>query len=441
MNPWIPRLRVSWQRVMGDRHSLRGRIVTNSQILIMKSAVVGGLDMARTMVFARLLGAADYGLMALALMGISLLESLTTTGMDLVIIGDDRYREHLPAYWAIKVFRGVGLFVLSWGLASPLAAYYHHPELVWMIRVLALGFLIKGLAGFGNEICQRELLFGRLAKLEVMASAAVFLLGMAMVYVWRDVRVLVFNQLAAALGLCVVSHVLFPWKPTFRFDPAILCAVLTFGGSIVVINALNYYFTNWDVGVVGKLCGVDDLGYYVRAYFVATLPVMYIANVMAPIFMPTFRQLLHEPQRLRRAFVKMALAYAVGFGLLGLVLFAGAKLIILLVYGERWLPVVPVFRVLIFYGVLKGVSTVCPSILFLRNRPWRVSISAGAMALSLALLCIPMTRQWGLVGTAWAVVFSAGISSALSMVMAFRLTGQDAGSEPGISVPKTGAPV
>jgi lipopolysaccharide exporter len=144
--------------LIGSKHSLRRKTLLGTHWLLFKSLALGAIDLVRTVIFSRILFPEDYGLMALAMMAIGLLESFSTTGIEVMIIrDDDNYEERLPAYWTIKAVRGLILAVLAWFIAVPLAQYYHHDELIWLVRFLAISFLVKGAAGFGNEVCLRTI--------------------------------------------------------------------------------------------------------------------------------------------------------------------------------------------------------------------------------------------------------------------------------------------
>ena len=98
-----------------------------------------------------------------------------------------------------------------------------------------------------------------------------------------------------------------------------------------------------------------------------------------------------------------------------------SKEIILVVYGEKWLPLLPVFRILLIYGMLKGIMSVCPAVFFLKDKPWLITLFAAVMAATLGALCIPMTSAFGTAGTAWAVVIAGVTANGLALIMTFHL--------------------
>jgi PST family polysaccharide transporter/lipopolysaccharide exporter len=407
---------------IGSKHSLRRRTLLGSHWLLIKSLALAGIDLARTVVFARILFPADYGLMALALMAIGLLESFSTTGMEIMIQRDnDHFAERLPAYWTVKVVRGIILAALAWFIAIPLAQYYQNSELIWVVRCLAVAFLIRGIAGFGNEVCLRKMEFGRAALAEIAVALPVLGLSLIFLFAFRDIRALVGLNLLNAVAFLTISYILFPWRPKLKLDLSLLKVLACFGGSIMAINIMNYFFGNFDQGVIGKLLGVEPLGFYARGYFLAMVPVAYLANVISPVFMPAFRNVINDPERLRKAFLKSFLVFAYGFTVLGVLLLIFSKAIILVVYGAKWLPLLPVFRILLIFGVIKAIVTTCPAIFFLKDKPWLITVCAAVTAVCLGVLCIPMTRAFGSTGTAWAVVLAGAVGNGLAIGLTYHL--------------------
>lgn len=404
----------------GSRDSLRRRTFTGGNWLMGKSLICGALELVRAAIFARVLFPTDYGLMALAMIAINFLESFSATGIEIMIQRDDEgYREKLDTYWTVRFIRGICLFGLGWFVALPLSGFYENPALIPLVRLVSVTFLFRGLAGFGKEVRQREMAFDRVAKVETVSSVIELALGLLALFFFRNVWALAIYSIVNSLAYVIYSYVIFPRRPRIKFDAVTFRAIAGFAGAITLANIFNYLFISFDTGAVGKIFGVDEAGYYARANFLAILPAIYLANVIAPVFLPAFREIGHDLPRLRAAFTKTLLAQTTFYVILGLALLICSRWIVLVVYGEKWLPSLPAFRILLLYGVSKGIVSVVPSIFYINEKPWIITFCGGIAAASLAVLCIPLTRAYGIEGTAWAVVISGLISHFLATVMAF----------------------
>jgi O-antigen/teichoic acid export membrane protein len=407
---------------LGAQQSVRRKTIEGSSWLFLRSIALGGVDLVRTMVFARMLSAYDYGVMALVTMATGFLTSFTFLGVDILIQKDkDDYQKYLPFYWTIKAVRGVLLASIAWFVSPLLAEYYNQPSLLWLIRFASLSFLFEGFMGFGKDYCQRVMDFGRGARYEILGSVVVLCLSLLALFIFKNYWAIAVNLVLISLANLVISYLLFPWKPSWRFSPAIFKKVLVLCGSLIAINALNFFFSNLDRAVIGKMFEAEQLGYYARANFLAMIPATYLATVMVPVFMPAFRQVLHDPLRIRKAFLKVFWIYSLFYILVGVGLVLFARLFVLIIYGESWLVVVPLFRVMAIYGVSKGIVSICAPVFFLKNKPWLITLCTFVMVGSFAAMLGPMIQRFELMGAAWSIVIAALLSHSLSFVFVFYL--------------------
>jgi O-antigen/teichoic acid export membrane protein len=382
----------------------------------------GAAGWQAAVIFARVLDAWAYGVMALATMAVGFLESFTALGMELVILRDsDDYRKKLDYYWTIKAIRGVTLFSVAWLFAPLFASLYDKQELVSVIRFMSTAFLFDGFSGFGREVYMRNMAFGRGVGYEIAAVAVATSAGIVVLFQLRNVWALAAATVFVAMARCGASYLMMPWLPRVRFNRDVAKVVFTFGISIVGMNALNFLFNNFDKAIIGKMFDLGQLGYYARANFLALLPATYLANAISPVFLPSLKNIAHDTVRLRNAFIKVSIVYAIVFGIIGIGLFIFARPFVLLLYGHNWLPVVPLFQILLLFGTVKSMAGVCPTILVLKGKPWLMTISTGVMVAVFCSLCIPMIKAFQLTGIAWALVIAGVLSNALSMGFAVKL--------------------
>jgi O-antigen/teichoic acid export membrane protein len=407
---------------LGSRKSLRRRTIFGSGWMAGRHFGLAAMETIKTVVFTRILDAYAYGVMALATMAVGFLESFTTLGIELVILRDsDDYQKKLDYYWTIKAIRGVTLFLVSWMFAPLFASIYDKPELIGIIRFISIAFLFDGFSGFGREVYLRNMAFARGAGYEIGASAIATAAGIVVLFQMCSVWALAWYVVFAAMARCIASYLMMPWMPRIRFNRDVAKVVFTFGISIIGMNALNFIFNNFDKAIIGKIFNIEQLGYYARANFLALLPATYLANAISPVFLPSLKNIAHDTGRLRNAFLRATVVYVIIFGIIGMGLFVFARSFVLLLYGYNWLPVVPLFQILLLFGTVKSMAGVCPSILYLKGKPWLMTISTGIMVAAFCGLSIPMIKAFQLTGIAWALVIAGVLSNTITMAFVVKL--------------------
>ncbi|MBN1830470.1 MAG: oligosaccharide flippase family protein, partial [Deltaproteobacteria bacterium] len=81
-----------------------------------------GLDFVRTIVLARLLSPTDFGLLGIALLSMSMLETFSQTGFKAALIQKkEDITSYLDTAWTVSVLRGLVLFLLIY-FSAPLIA-------------------------------------------------------------------------------------------------------------------------------------------------------------------------------------------------------------------------------------------------------------------------------------------------------------------------------
>ncbi len=405
--------------MLGEAGSLRRQTLTGGNWMLFRSVITALTDLVRAAVFARVLFPVDYGLMALATMVIGFLESFSTTGIELMIMRDhDDPSPHLPVYWTIMMGRGVLLVLLGFILAFPLARFYDRPDLIPIVSVLSLTLLIRWVGGFGRELRQRIMDFRQVAIADIVTAAVELVVSIALLLILQSVWALVAYALVHAAATAICNYALYPWRPSVHWERNLVSSVLLFSASVIGINLCNYFFSSFDVAVIAHMLDVGQVGLYARASFLALLPVTYLANILAPVFLSVMGRVGNDPNRRNRVFWKLLLMHVAVYGSAGVLMFILSRPIILLIYGERWLDSLDAFRILIVYGVSKAVASLSSMTLFALDRPWIVTLASFMMAGLFALFCVPLTRLWGIEGTACAVVASGVLSHIFAMTMA-----------------------
>ena len=118
------------------------------------------LGFIRTIILARLLAPADFGLLGIAMLSISTLETFSQTGFQTALIQKkDNIESYLDTAWTVSAIRGLLLFLILFLSAPIIAEFFNSPQAVLIIRVVALSTLLSGLRNIGVVYFQKELEF------------------------------------------------------------------------------------------------------------------------------------------------------------------------------------------------------------------------------------------------------------------------------------------
>jgi O-antigen/teichoic acid export membrane protein len=362
----------------------------------------------RTVVIARFLAPADFGLFGIALLALSLLQTFTNTGFRQALIqrkGD--VDDYLDAAWTIQLLRG---FVLGGGLllAAPLVAgFFETPQAAAIVRWLAVVMILAGFVNVGVVFFDKELQFRerfvfrsvpQVAELIVSATAAVIL---------RNVWALVIGLVASTLVRLIASYVAHPYRPRFSTDWRKAWELFKFGVWILGSSMLVYLMLNLDDIIVGKVLSPADLGYYQLAYTISALVATQITTVVGQVAFPALSKIQNDLPRLRRAYMRVLLFVSlVVFPFAAGLWFVGPQAVDVFL-GRRWLPLIAAYEVLVLWGLIRSLGSTTNSLFQAVGKPYIVTGIQLATVSILAVSAYPLTVSGGIAGAAWATIIAS----------------------------------
>jgi PST family polysaccharide transporter len=302
-------------------------------------------------ILANELSPEDFGLVALAAVLVSLGQLFVDQGMgDAVVQRATLTRRQIDTAFWVSIVTGVLLTIVAILIAGPVARLLKQPELEPIIQVLSVIFILVGLSSIQMGILRRELDFRGLAIRKLLAIAIGGVVGVGMALANYGAWALVGQQVAMAVVTVVVMWAVTPWRPGFSFAREDFRSLFSFGINIVGQDLMAFLTRNSDNFLIGVFLGTTPLGYYTVAYRILdTSQILLVAAARRLVF-PSFSRLQHNVDRMRRAYARMSRASGALTlpGYIGLALVAEQAIPVL--FGEKWLPSVPVAQLLFLIG-------------------------------------------------------------------------------------------
>ncbi|MFQ5875961.1 MAG: lipopolysaccharide biosynthesis protein, partial [Dehalococcoidia bacterium] len=316
------------------------------------------LGLIRTIILARLLVPADLGLVGMAEVATGFLALLTEVGMTQALIHmQDVDDSVLDTAWIISMLRGLLLGGITFLSADLVASFFATPELKPIIWVMASVFAINGLNSIGLILLKRDLDFRKMAYYQLGANLVSLTVVTAAAYYLRNAWAVVLGTLAQAVCILVASYLLHPYRPHLRWRVDTARELLNYGKYILGGGIAFYLLTQGDDALVGKVLGPEALGLYGLAYTVSNMPSTAITRMIGQVAFPVYAQLQNDVQALRTAYLRIlritgmiVIPFSGG-------LFALAPELVRVLYGEKWMPMVPSFMALCLYGLERAVDS------------------------------------------------------------------------------------
>lgn len=332
---------------------------------------IGGrvLVLVSTAILARLLTPRDFGLVAAALIVITLLETLRDFGVTQALIVQPKREALALAHtaWTFSVALGLFLTLLATAFAPAVAALFDEPQIKGLLPILGGIFLLRSIASTHYALAQRELDFRTRTVAELADQATRGISSVALAFAGLGVYSLAIGYLLGTVALTIVLWRRIPWRPVPRLRRDHLRKLISFGGKLTAVDVVAALIGVLDYVFVGSVLGVVALGLYTLAYRVPELLISNLAAVAGHVLFPAFASV--EREAMGHAFAIAVRSYLLVALPLGIVVGLLAEPLVLVLFGDRWLDAVPAMRVIALYTVVGAVTFPAGSVYKAIGRP------------------------------------------------------------------------
>ncbi len=378
------------------------------------------IGLASTLLLARFLMPADFGLVAIAMTFVTIIGSITEISLGAALVQHENPTdEHYDTAFTLSAARSVLLGLMLAALAWPFAAFYGDPRLLPVLLVIAAGMSITGFRNVRMVIYTRRLEFWQGFVFGVSGKLIGFIVAVAIAYYYRTYWALVISTLAVQVQSLALSYVFMPKRPRFglsKWRELMGFSVWLSLGELV--NTLNWRSDNL---FVGYFLGTQQVGYYNFGSNLAGLPTREATAPIAATLFPAFSRLNGDPPRLRSAYqraqaILCAAALPLGFGFALL-----AEPLVLATVGAKWLPAVIVIQTM---SGLMAAQTLAGSTepLAMAMGETRLMFHRNLLNLAIRLpLIIGGLVTGGLIGALYGRMLSGAIGVIINLVMVRRL--------------------
>lgn len=378
------------------------------------------LVLVSTAILARLLSPSAFGVVTLALVFVSLLETVGDFGLTqgLVVLDDEEADRKADGVFAASAALG-GALALLLAVGAPLAAnVFREPQLRGLLPVLGIALLFRSLGATHYALAQKSIDFRSRTIAEVAEVVVRGGIGIGLALLGAGAWSLVIGYVAGAATLMVVLWMTLPWRPSRWYRAGDLEGIVRFGGNLTAVNLIAAVIANVDYGFIGRSLGPGALGLYTLGFKLPEMLVMNLSVVAGRVLFPAYAAL--EPSARPAAYVR-SLRFTL---LLCLPLSAGLAVaagpLIAVVFGDKWTGSVTPMRVLTLYALAVTVGIPAGTAYKAAGRAGVLLRLAIPRAIA-AVVGIALVVDSGIVPVAIVQSTVAGAASIIGIALASRL--------------------
>ncbi|HEY8610219.1 MAG TPA: oligosaccharide flippase family protein [Roseomonas sp.] len=370
--------------------SLARSTVVGATWLVLWRFITRALGFCSTLLLARLLVPADFGLVAMASTFAAAVEALSELGLqDALVRHPAMDRKLVNTAFTLQVARAT-LTASIVALGAPVAAWWFgEPRLEALLFVLAAATFVMGFENTWVVEFRREMRFDRQFRLlaipRLLQLATTIPLALATGSYWS----LLLGTAVSKVSFTALTYAMHPGRPSFG-----LSRWRELTGFSLWIWATSMTKLVWDRGdpiLLGPVIGPARLGGYLLALELAILP---ISELIAPAADALFAGFASAQ---RRGAQSVDLALTVAAALLQVVMplmiavSCASGFLVAGLLGPRWADTAPLVAIFAWHGLFAPFNYVCSAMLVANGRVSRnFSVTVVAVVVKLTALLITL---------------------------------------------------
>ncbi|MGU3287883.1 lipopolysaccharide biosynthesis protein [Methylobacterium mesophilicum] len=396
------------------------RTLSSSAWSIASRLTSRAVDFITLVILARILIPADFGLVAIGMTLITIVEAVLEVQLFPALLHIKEIKKfHLDTAFTISLLRGLFLASLILGLSWPFSYFYDDNRLLFLVCILSVAPAARGLQSPGMVVYLKDLNFKKNFIVETAGKLISSILAILVGYFYQTYWAIAVNTVGAPLTSVLISYIISPYRPNLSLKA--WNEFRDFIGWLSLVQIVGTFSWQSDRLVLGQFYGVASVGRFSMASDLAALPTQsLVAPAMRPV-MAAFMDFRHDLQRIKNAyFTTLQLICLVAMPLqVGLSL--NSDLIVLAMLGDKWQSSILVLQWIVIDSLVALLLQPMPSLLVTFKKVGLL-LRLGLVELALkGLLIFAGVSYFGLFGAVGGRIISSFIMMVVGNVVVFKL--------------------
>ncbi len=331
-----------------------------------------GVQVARTIILARILEPRDYGLMGMLMVVMGFADAFCDAGITSSIIHRQvENRRTLSSLFWFNLGTGITVYFVLLALTPLVVWYYHEPVLAALSAVLFLSVIFRSLGRQFEAILAKDLKFKQIARVEVVSSVLSLLIAIGFAEKGFGAWSLVFSQVGK-VGIQGLVQLSLNWKqhrPQFEFHWSDVKPHVGFGLFQLGEMNVRYLAQRFDQLILARMLGAGALGYYNYAYQLVLLPINRINPIVTRVAFPVFAKIQNDQERLRDLYMRVIHLLSIVNAPALVFMAVLAPRFVPLLLGDKWIPSVQLIQLFSLVAFSRSIGSPLGSLLQAKGRP------------------------------------------------------------------------
>ncbi|WP_332024643.1 lipopolysaccharide biosynthesis protein [Kaistella sp.] len=311
-----------------------------------------------SVVLARLLSPADYGLLAMANVFVFIFNIFIDVGFSTSLI-QNKHNSNLTysSVFYVNLAASATVFLIVQLIAPLVGDFYNDARVTELIRIIAFLLPLGALSNVQNAILTKELKFAFLTKRSIVSQTAGGILGIIAAYKGYGVYALIVSTFASQIISTVLVWSISTWKPDLRFSLNEIKKLFSFSFYVFLTAFTGKVFQQLNSLFIGKMFAASTLGYYNIAVNIRDRVSTLTSSSTKKILFPVMSAVKDDHVRFNAVYDKaINIICFFSFSIVGVIYF-WSESIITLFYGQKWIAAIPILKILILIAIFGPIGS------------------------------------------------------------------------------------
>jgi O-antigen/teichoic acid export membrane protein len=340
--------------------TLKKQIITGAKWTTVATLSIAFSQILRLAILTRFLDKADFGIVAILTFVIGLTQVFGDLGFSVAIIHKKLIsnNEFNSIFWTQFLLFLVLYCLLAF--CSPLVAdFYKEPSISYLMPIALLDLIFWGIGKLYDTLLQKQMKFRKMAIRNIVSSFISLLIAFLLAYFKFGIYSLIFSTLFYTASNNIWNFI--DGQKDYRIKlhlsflevkPFFMIGIYKTGSQI-----LDYFAGKLDILIIGKIWGIESLGVYNLAKELIFKVISVFQSIITKVGLPLFANNQENIPLLKTHYSKLTqLVSLINFPITACIC-AFSRIIVHLLYGDRYFEAAPLLSLLSIYAMIYCVSS------------------------------------------------------------------------------------
>ena len=339
--------------MVSDNSSNTTKVLKGVSIQTVITITIGVLEIVSFSIMSRLLSDKDFGYYAAIIAIVTVFQTFSETGIGSAIIQkknlDDKYVNNaFSLSLLIGSFVSLVLFVSAGILARAVADV----TMTVPLRIISITLLCNCLTSVNTSLLQRDLKFIKIGIINIIALVVTTIIAIILAIKGFGYYAIITKGVLASIISLVLSFFIAGHRFKFICDLSVYKQIFSFGGWLMASAVFRNIASQVDRLLMTSLFSVQTLGFYTRPKEFISMIAGKCNTVFDSVLFPVLSTLQDNKERLQKSFKSGCYLLNLFAMILSILLFCNSELLIRIFFGEKWLHINTLFKVLSIFPLL-----------------------------------------------------------------------------------------